>query len=511
MRRGALGLIGASALLAATAVSLAACPNGGNGIGSSCNSNGDCSSPLQCVADTCVPLCQRAPECGEGYTCTAAGQCRVATGQAGDPCTGQAQCAAGLSCQLAGSATGSDGLLLASCVRDNTGARVLPDAAACGSDADCRDGTCALGRCMDLCASTLDCPEDQACKEVPRVEADGAMFRACIPAAGTMQFDIALSSPQETVLLPIPESAQSVSVVMSIDDATQLVAARRVVAPDSTEVFDDAGDPFLTPVRTFPNFGQSVLQMPSTPDTPLEPGAYQVEIASLRGPNVIGSATPHATVLVKLDTSATLDMHFYFLDLGDHPCSDALDVPALNAASAATSTDFQGYLDTIVSIFNGILQPGDITYEDAPGHPDLDGLDVSNAAALLSLGAHSTGINIFVVRSLSPAGIEVFGPNPGPATLAGTPQSGIVVGLDTLCYRTWEQLGQLTAHELARYMGLYNNVEVANPGETDPIADSDTSSDNLMFSSELGSGGQYFGRSLSGEQVQILSTSPVLR
>jgi hypothetical protein len=266
------------------------------------------------------------------------------------------------------------------------------------------------------------------------------------------------------------------------------------------------------PVRTAASFGQSVLQMPSSPDTPLAVGAYQVEIASLRGPGVIGSATPRAIALVKLDASAVLDLHFYFLDLADHPCSDSLDVGTLDATTAATSNDFQTrYLGTIESIFHGIMQPGDITYEDAPGHPDLDGLDVSDASALLALGAHPTGVNVFVVRSLSPAGIQMFGPSPGPATLAGTTQSGIVVGLDTLCYRSWEQLGQLTAHELARYMGLYNNVEVANPGETDPIADSDTSSDNLMFSSELGSGGGYFGTSLSPGQVSVLSTSPVLR
>jgi hypothetical protein len=85
--------------------------------------------------------------------------------------------------------------------------------------------------------------------------------------------------------------------------------------------------------------------------------------------------------------------------------------------------------------------------------------------------------------------------------------SGVVVGLDTLCYRSWKQLARLTAHEIARYMGLYRNVE-QDPLQpvlhTDPISDSDMSSTNLMFYSELG------GADLSAGQADILSRSAVL-
>ena len=42
----------------------------------------------------------------------------------------------------------------------------------------------------------------------------------------------------------------------------------------------------------------------------------------------------------------------------------------------------------------------------------------------------------------------------------------------------------MTAHELARYMGLYNNVELGHPDELDPIDDSDATENNLMFYSE---------------------------
>src|SRR6185369_3847134 len=99
-------------------------------------------------------------------------------------------------------------------------------------------------------------------------------------------------------------------------------------------------------------------------------------------------------------------------------------------------------------------------YENLRDHPDLDGLDLENAPALLSLGAHASGINIFFVRTLSPVGLQAIGPNPGPAGLGGTRRSGIVIGVDSLCYRSWPDLARLTSREIARYMGLYDNVEV---------------------------------------------------
>jgi hypothetical protein len=119
---------------------------------------------------------------------------------------------------------------------------------------------------------------------------------------------------------------------------------------------------------------------------------------------------------------------------------------------------------------------------------------------------------VFFVRTLSPVGLQAIGPAPGPAGLAGTRGSGVVIGVDTLCYRDWQHLARLSAHELARYMGLYDNVEIDDmPATTppvlhrDPISDTDTSTDNLMFYSELG------GSSLTAGQRDILTRSPVLR
>jgi hypothetical protein len=267
---------------------------------------------------------------------------------------------------------------------------------------------------------------------------------------------------------------------------------------------------FMYPVRHLPEVGQSVLELPGIGGAPLEPGAYPIKVSSFRPNGSMGSAIPRITAILKMDTAVLLDLHFYFLDLEDHPCDAAFGGTKLDATAAKAATFFQSdYIGQLRTIFGGAgISLGSTTYEDIKNHPDLDGLTIADAGSVLALGAHDVGINVFFVRTLSPVGLQAFGPNPGPAGLAGTRQSGIVVGVDTLCYRSWPQLARLTAHELARYMGLFHNVELEvdnNPTWRDPIDDSDDSASNLMFYSELG------GIELSAGQRDILTKSPVLR
>jgi hypothetical protein len=233
-------------------------------------------------------------------------------------------------------------------------------------------------------------------------------------------------------------------------------------------------------------------------------------VSSLRPPYTatdVGTATPSVTAVIKLDTSILLDLHFYFLDFDQFPCGDtAFANAAFSAKPAQTASFFQtDFLGSVRSILAaGGVALGELDYNDLRDHPDLDGLDVANASELLSLGSASDGINVFFVRSLSPAGLQAYGPNPGPAGLGGTAQSGVIIPLDTLCYRSWADLARVATHELARYMGLYDNVEIDGV-HVDPIDDSDQSSSNLMFYSELG------GTDLSSGQRAILSRSVVLR
>jgi hypothetical protein len=260
-----------------------------------------------------------------------------------------------------------------------------------------------------------------------------------------------------------------------------------------------------------------VLALPVVPDEPgerykLQTGVYKLSVESQRigagGVVLAGTATPSLTAVIKVDDNATLDLHFYFLNFDDHPCAAAFG-GKLDAETAKEAAFFKE--DFLSQGLKPILNAGGIalgaqTYTDLRNHPDLDGLDVQNLTSLLSLGDHAVGINIFFVRTLSPVGLQASGPNPGPAGLANTKLSGIVIGLDTLCYRNWTQLARLTAHEIGRYMGLYDNVAADGiPTHVDPLDDTDMTPNNLMFYSELG------GHFISEKQLAILRKNAVLR
>ncbi len=495
---------------------LSGCPGSDGDVGDPCGGHGDCDGNLQCSTGVCVPRCARAPECGDGYACDNDGICILAAGQPGDGCESEVDCAPGLSCQIDGAAV-QDGHLLASCTAQLDG---KPAGGECASDAECRNGTCGLGQCIDLCTLTRDCAAGYSCMEVPRIEASGSLFVGCLPSSGNIVWSLPTSAPTTTFLLPVPSAARFASLIFSVDDLQQSVGAQRLESPSGQLLYErpcDATEPDCDPVAEFyanlvrhePELGQSVISFPSTPTAPLETGAYRVQTSSFRRSGSVGSAIPHITAVLRIDTATLLDLRFHFLDLDAHVCQSEMGGARFDATEARTAPFFQ---DDFVSELRGIFAHGGIglgnlTYDDVLDRPDLDELAAEDVGKLLSLGTGTTGIDVFFVRALSPVGLQAFGPNPGPAGVARTRQSGIVIGLDTLCYRSWTQLARLTAHEVARFMGLQHNVELDANGRPwpDKIDDTDESPANLMFYSELG------GTDISPGQRDVLSRSGVLR
>jgi hypothetical protein len=483
-------------------VLLTGCPGGGGGVGDRCDDSGDCETALQCVAGACAPLCIRAPDCGAGYTCDSSGYCDAATKQDGDTCSSETDCVTGLSCEL-GSDTDATGTLVSSCTPSSEAA---PAGASCSRDSDCHNKLCALGHCTNLCNSTSDCGVGTACVQIPRVEADGALFDGCLQSSGLLSWNIPDPSAANQVWLPIPETTQSISVAFTLDDITQEAEIRGIADPMGNQV--DIG-PTSNTIRFIPQPGESVLAMPSSPDTPLFTGAYLMQVLVQNAPytgSAAGDGEPTITAVIKLDKNVLLNLHFFFLNFDEFPCAgSAFEGESFDATAAQTASFFQtDFVGSLRSIFaTGGVALGSLDYVDLLDHPDLDGLDVSNASELLSLGTSSDGVNVFFVRSLSPAGLQAYGPNPGPAGIGGTAQSGVIVALDSLCYRSWTDVARVAAHEIARYMGLYDNIDIDNT--VDPISDSDASSSNLMFYSDLG------GTQLSQGQKTILSGSVVLQ
>jgi hypothetical protein len=479
--------------------------SGGGGIGDSCSGQSDCGDGFQCSRDVCVPLCNRSQECGDGYSCSSSGFCQIAVGKAGSVCTTESACVAGLACVLDRTDVDNDGVMQSSCAPSQQG---HAPGATCNSDDDCRNGTCAVGRCVDICNSPRDCGVGNACMSVPRVEAGGAQFFGCLPETGTIAYDLPGEGSQQNALIAVPGSATSFSLVMRIDDDSQTVGLSSLLSPRGRRLYSEwttAQEFYGNPVRHAPQRTQSVAQVPSSVNTEFETGAYRVALRSYRIAGQPGTATPRSSVVLKMGLGSTLDLHLHFADLQDHACKAAFGARILDASQAATSVLFQ---EQFVSSLRTILgragiSVGNITYSDVQNRPELDSVNEESIRSLFAQSAYRDGISIFFVRSLSPAGVAVLGESPGPSAAVANPSSGIAISTEALCYRSWAQVARTATHQIAGHMGLYPNIDLSN-GQ-DPIRDTDETSDNLMFYSEVG------GTSITEGQSQILRRSPVLR
>ena len=477
------------------------------GAGAPCTSHGQCDDGYQCLDQICSPRCESNSVCGDGYRCTDSGLCNLVVSSIGDRCQSEWDCGLKQSCVLDASDPNNDQQLEASCQEQGVGGNVGSD---CTADSDCRNNLCSLGHCSQVCQLNSDCPQDTGCEAIPRIiDDDSALFRGCLQNTGVLSTTFPMDSPSQRLLIPVPSSAQSFAVVAKTNDREHLVGVTRVVSPQGRLLFRESGsfEEFINnPIRYSRAQQVSTLLYPNSDTLAIETGIYEVDVEASLPPFGPGTSIPEVTVFYKVSASRILDLHFYFLDLDEHPCRDSFDVNTLDSITAVNSKNFQeDYPGEIKSIFSQAdVQIGKITYSDIE-RADLDGVTgKERLGELLILAQNTSGIAIFLVRSLSPDGIQALGNGvPGPPTTPETVSSGVAVAVDTLCYRSWEDMARVTAHSMAGHMGLWDNRDLA--GTTDPIDDSDSSSQNLMFFGEFG------GTELSEGQRRILGLYPGLR
>lgn len=492
-------------LLLATLLAQGAC-FGGASIGEECGSTGDCDDSLQCLAGICTPRCESHAECGDGFLCNS-GECDEVISAIGDPCARELDCGPRQTCRI--DETDADGgALPASCEAELIGAVT---GAGCANDSDCRSGSCNLGRCTHLCIEETDCPQELTCTDLPRVRdnANVGMFTGCLQSGGVLEHRIEISEAPSTVALPVPGNARSVAVTTVAPDPSSLVGAFGLRAPSGAVLYNEPQtlDDFLAnTVRYTMSTGESTLLFPNTPDLQLVAGAYSLTVGTALLPGLPLADIPEVTVHYKLGDSARLDIHVYLLDLAAHPCQGGIGAVDLDAATASSLSVFQAYIDNIGDILGQAgISIGDVTYHDVGDQTLLDALLEGDVAQLARLSTTDTGVNLFLVRSIDPGGIQVISAGtPGAPRSAGSRTAGIAVSMDTLCYRTWSDMSRITSHAIARQLGLFRNVEPDSP-IIDPIDDSGEGDDNLLFYSEFG------GTDLSDGQAQVLRLYPGLR
>jgi hypothetical protein len=163
-----------------------------------------------------------------------------------------------------------------------------------------------------------------------------------------------------------------------------------------------------------------------------------------------------------------------------------------------------------------------------------------------SKGMQGSSLNLFLVRKLESSAIpggEVLGMAggiPGPPGIHGTVHSGVALSMEMACYEDYGYNPAHTmAHEMGHYLGLSHNLEqetvpgmgsggkVICPcpcgpnmsclaqGSTawcrgmDPIPDTDTSANNLMF--WLAESTQMFeGNQLTPGQIRVILDNPLV-
>ncbi len=486
---------------------VAACGSDRAGLGGSCSTSADCGDGLQCLDDSCKPLCKVHLDCGDGFTCSEDGACLEVDSAIGDSCARELDCGPGQACQLDTADNNGDNRLSATCGAATTGSVTGSD---CAIDADCRNGTCSLGTCTELCTEDSDCPLALSCVSIPRLLPNSApLFSGCMQASGNVTVDVPVDAPFAELRIPVPSNVLSFALVSSIDVSNQLVGAATVTSPSGAVLYatpHSQAEFYANKIRYQPSQSVSTLYVPNTPDVAIETGVYRVEIGSFLAAGGTGTAIPDVRVIYKLDEAATLDLNLAFLNLRDHACTTKLDVARLDATGAQSSTEFQNtFVATLRAIFaKAGITLGTVSYRDITERPDLDSITASEVATLLELSTNTTGTTVFFTRSLDPAGVQALaGGTPGPPHMAGTAASGIVVSMDTLCYRDWAATARITAHTLGKQLGLFRNREP--DGALDPISDSDSAATNLMFYGDLG------GSTLSPGQQRVIRLNPGLR
>jgi len=456
------------------------------------------------------PECRTRRDCADGFTCVA-GDCVMVSSTVGDPCDREADCGPGQTCATTGFDGDGDGepdTLSPTC---QPSAELIPAGAACASNDECASSACSFGRCIELCMQDDDCRRGgAACVEVPYMFSPRAIdeYKGCMPAAGVLAVDLP-TDDDGLVHVPVPGNALSLTLVTDIGDPNMMVGMTRLVSPSGTLLWNKPGatDPIgiEQPVRYAPGTETSSFMLPSSSEAQLEPGVYRVNVAAWQRNQLLARLQPRVRAIYRLGVEGkTLDINFHFMNLVDHACVGSKPLDATRAAEKTSQWQTEVLPSWRTAFSQAGLALGTISYVDEKGRPDLDAVRPDELGALFELGDRNRpGLDVYVVRSLYPLGVlAASGGAPGPLE-KGTAHSGIVVSADALCVLGHDDFGRLIAHAAARYLGLFETVDVN--GRHDPLTSTSDSANNLVYF-RLGASSQ-----LTDEQADILRKSPVLR
>ena len=403
--------------------------------------------------------------------------------------------------------------------------------ALCTSDEDCLARVCQDGQCSEVCDGDDDCVPGMRCTTLARAGVPGATYSGCgyPPISSTTieevdygTFDVRAGFGEDVRLASAPDAVSVTFQAEQVGGFARELSFFSVVDPTGEEIFDVSQIVMAIdqPIRWIPvDTGESAsLLVPNTtPDrVTFVPGVHEWNVGPIPdAPGDTTSVTLRLSALVKRApggavTSGTIDLMVFLCGLRGGP----------TAGTAASNSRLQNSLARLDSILapTGVAI-GSVSYFDVSdtAFRVIDTTDgpTSELADLFRLSAGRSGraVNVFLVRSITASGggfraLGIAGGIPGPVGIHGTYHSGVVVSFDAGVVgsgATGENvIGQIMAHEIGHYVGLYHSTEQrrpCGPGETpamddcspfgggDQLADTTRGDDrNLMYWSIVGGG-----------------------
>lgn len=503
-----------------------------------CAAKSDCRAGYQCENGACFPACAADSDCPRGTGC-AAGECTPLPGNppgaacAADdecasrdcepttrtcrvPCTRDDACPANQTCfpnPVDSDGNGATDALHPICVDRRAGASA--PGSPCGKHAECERGACELGRCTLVCAGAGNCGAAETCTGLFAATDEGAAkFRGCLPKQGLIDFNMGVNGDP---LLGVPENAVSLSLFVA-EKAMNTSYYAGVASLDDAmgSLYNVRTDFYSNPLRYQPSEGTSLIVISSSPNVALRPGTlytFNPFAQTQSGQN----SDYRLRALVKLaeapPTSGHATLHVFITNL-------AGGCKVFNAGSAAATLApweqkmreiFAGAAITLDEIrYEDVTAPSAIQVKEGAPSPELN-----NVLKTATQGDTPGNLELVILRRIDAANVQqgfeilgIAGGIPASSGIPGTPHSGAVVSLTSLCAdKTQFQFALTAAHELGHTLGLYHNVE--QDGRRDQMTDNDADgTSNLMYWAENGGLKQ---TRISPQQSAALRANPAIR
>jgi len=339
---------------------------------------------------------------------------------------------------------------------------------------------------------TIDAGTDTSPLACPIVESVDLGMKTTDLATG-------LSAP---FTVEIPADALSMLVVVTGASDT-LYTLTEVTAPGDTVVVKkgwfEGGNSVVClscPNRIGAFYGTHAALIPNAPNVELVPGTWTMQVGAFQSAGFIPSPDG-AHVVVHIKRGAVL------------PSTGTLPIRAYYAVGGALDrADGEDRLAIMQSRLQQIYEPAGISV--LPETLAVDGLPAD--ATLLAIPGVATGlaldptrVNVLIFDALNNGG----GPAAGFSPVAGgtSPHGGSVVAVQSSApgfQGTVDVLGDVVAHEVGHYLGLWHTRESGGLGIVDPLPDTeDNSSDNLMTA-------DLKGTVLTPMQVEVLRRHPLV-